>query len=74
MTAGDFAKKYGLPYQIVRSATFRTSTRQMESWRLDYEEPELKRAVRDEMKDKLKYYQDNCARVAGYLKKLEVQA
>ena len=74
MTAGDFAKKYGVPYSIVRSATFRTPTRQETSWRLDYGEPELKKAVREELQEKLIYYRDHLTKVAGYLEKLEVRA
>lgn len=58
MTAGQFAKKYGIDYQTVRAASFRTATRQRESWALDYGEPELRRAVREELAERIAYHQE----------------
>ena len=58
MTAGEFAKKYGVEYQTVRAASFRTATRQRESWALDYGEPELRRAVREELQERMAYHQE----------------
>ena len=49
MTAGEFAKKYGIDYQLVRRATFRTTTRAEISWALEYPEAELKKAVETEL-------------------------
>ena len=74
MTAGEFAKAYGIEYQIVRAATFRTATRQRASWMLDYGEPELRQAVRDELLEKLIYYRDRLTKIGGELDKLDRKA
>ncbi len=74
MTAGDFAKKYGIGYSVVYSATFRTATRQETPWRLDYSEPELKRAVREELQAKLVWHRDKLTAIAGELAKLDREA
>ena len=71
MTAGEFAKKYGIDYQTVRAATFRTATRQEASWRLDYGEPELKKAVREELRYRLEWHRDRLTRIEANLSRLE---
>ena len=74
MTAGDFAKKYGIGYSIVYSATFRTATRHETPWRLDYSEPELKRAVREELQEKLIRHRDKLTAIAREMEKLDGKA
>ena len=71
MTAGEFAKKYGIDYQIVRAASFRTTTRAECSWALDYPEPELKKAVKEELKYKRDWHQDRLNRINGWLDRLD---
>lgn len=71
MTAGEFAKKYGIDYQIVRAASFRTATRAEISWALDYPEPELKKAVKEELKYKQDWHQDRLNRINGWLDRLD---
>lgn len=71
MNAGEFARKYGLNYQDVRHATFRTAARQAESWVIDFEEPELKRAVREELMFKLTWHRDRLTRIAADLARLD---
>lgn len=71
MTAAEFAKKYGITYTTVRSATFRTATRQDCSRSLDYGEPELKRAVREELQQRLIWHRDKLTAIAGELEKLD---
>lgn len=67
MTAGEFAKKYGIDYQVVRAATFRTVTRAECSWALDYPEPELKRAVKEELTYKMNWHRDRLNRIVGWM-------
>ena len=70
MTAGEFAKKYGIDYQTVRSATFRTATRAETSWALDYPETELRAAVEQELQYRLIWHWDRLTRTARALKRL----
>ena len=74
MTAGEFAKKYGIDYQIVRAASFRTATRQSSSWALDYGEPELKKAVREEMEKDGIEFEAALTKIAGEITKLDGKA
>ena len=74
MTAGEFAKKYGIDYQIVRAASFRTATRQSSSWALDYGEPELKKAVREELEYRLVWHRDKLTKIAGEITKRDGKA
>ena len=67
MTVGEFSRKHGVGYQTVRAATFRTATRQNTSWALDFDEAELKRAVREELAARRAYHQ-------GILDKIDAEA
>ena len=71
MTAGEFAKKYGIDYQVVRAATFRTVTRAECGWMLDYPETELKKAVKEELTYKLVWHRDRLTRIAGWMASLD---
>ena len=44
MTAAEFARKHGIPYQDVRQALPMTPTRRKESWALEFPEDELRQA------------------------------
>ena len=74
MKAGEFAKRYGIDYQTVRQATFRTPTRQKESWALDYPADELTRAVYDELLYKRDWHRDRLTRTIGQLLRLREEA
>lgn len=67
MTAGEFAKKYGIDYQIVRAASFRTTTRAETSWALDYPEAELRKAVKAELKYKLEWHRERLNKITGWM-------
>ena len=71
MTAAEFAKAYGIDYQVVHAATFRTATRERCGWALDYPETELKKAVREELGSKLDWYRQRIGRVAGWMARLD---
>ena len=45
MTAAEFARKHGIPYQDVRQALPMTPTRRKESWALEFPEDELRQAL-----------------------------
>lgn len=74
MTVAQFAKKYEIAYTTVRTATFRTVTRQDCGWALDYEEMELKRAVKEELRERLLWHRERMTQIAGEMEKLEVRA
>ena len=70
MTAGEFAKEFGIDYQIVRAATFRTATRTEESWALDYPVHELRQAVREELRYKMDWHRERMDKLAGWMNRL----
>ena len=74
MNAGEFAKKYGINYQDVRHATFRTAARQEQSWVIDFDEPALIKAVREELMFKLTWHRDRLTRIAADLARLDGEA
>ena len=64
------------PTQVVgsvyRLSLMPSSTRSSEiSWALDYPEPELKKAVKEELKYKRDWHQDRLNRINGWLDRLD---
>lgn len=75
MTAAEFSKKYGIPYPTVHTATFRTASRQDGHWRRqDYGEPELKKAVQEELQNSLEHHLRRAETIRGQLENLGVKA
>ncbi len=75
MTAAEFSKKYGIPYSTVHTASFRTISRQDNHWRRqDYSEPELKKAVKDQLEEALEYHKDRIVKIGDMLASLGVEA
>lgn len=74
MTMGEFAKKYAIPYGDVQRASFRTATRQNCGGRgyygLDFEERELKTALRSEMESRIVYHTEMITKAQRALSRL----
>ena len=71
MTAGEFAKTYGIDYQVVRAATFRTATRAACGWALDYPETQLMEAVKQELTYKLDWHRERLNRITGWMESMK---
>ena len=75
MTASEFSSKYGIPYTIVHAASFRTASRQPGHWRRqDYGEPELKKAVREELEERMRNCVSRAESILVQLDRLGVKA
>ena len=62
MKRGQFAKKYGVPYIIVREASEETESYNATPWQLDFEEAELLQAVRTLMDRRIETHEKNLAK------------
>ena len=62
MTAAEFARKHGIPYQDVRQALPMTPTRRKESWALEFPEDELRQALLKRMEGVRAFHRERAGR------------
>ena len=77
MTMGEFARKWGLPYQDVQRASFRSAGRLAypgQAYGTDFDEADLKRAVTEELQKQLDYHRILADRAAERLARLNGKA
>lgn len=70
MTMGEFSKKYDIPYQDVHKASFRTAARTKKSWTLDFDERDLKAAMREELQRRVDYHAEMVRRAGEMLDRI----
>ena len=71
MTAAEFARKHGIPYQDVRQALTMTPTRRKESWALEFPEDELRQALLKRMEDVRDFHRERAEHADAVIRALK---